>query len=447
MKQKTKTPGKTIPQNKDRKQDPKAAVMELLKHPEQIGRRVGFGDLTPLHGMWIREIVFGKEDYTLQAHRGSYKSSSLAVAIALIMILDPTHNIIFLRKADSDVAEMIRMVIKILRSELMNDICKVYHNDVPLEIIAESMDQVSTNLWTSPMGAPQLLGIGIKSSITGKHAQYVITDDICNIQDYQSAAERKHTILQYDELQNIRNRGGRIINLGTPWHKWDVFRRMPNIHKYDCYTTGLISREQLARLQKSMAPRQFAANYELKLISSSELVFTDPPRMDETRYEYDEEMPIYGEGECHIDAAFGGSDYTALTIGRIDRNKNIIYMYGKLWHRDVMRVFPQILAEIERFHPWKVVCESNADRGFLKEQLIRNNIYASTYHETQNKKIKIQTYLRQCWPNILFMPGTDPAYIRQITEYTENAEHDDAPDSAATMCRYFCTYRWEPRNL
>ena len=447
MKEQTmKIPTKTTSGNKNRKRDPKAAVMEMLKHPEQIGRRVGFKDLTPLHGMWIREIVFGKEDYTLQAHRGSYKSSSLAVAIALIMVLDPTHNIIFLRKADSDVAEMIRMVIKILRSELMNDICKVYHNNVPLEIVAESMDQVSTNLWTSPMGAPQLLGIGIKSSITGKHAQYVITDDICNIQDYQSEAERKHTNMQYDELQNIRNRGGRIINLGTPWHKRDVFRKMPNIHKYDCYTTGLISREQLAKLQKSMGPRQFAANYELKLISASELVFTEPPRMDETHYEYDDQMPIYEESECHIDAAFGGSDYTALTIGRIDRNKNIIYMYGKLWHKDIMRIFPQILAEIERFRPWRVVSESNADHGFLREKLFQNEIFARTYHETQNKKIKILTYLKQCWPNIVFMPGTDPAYIRQITEWTENAEHDDAPDSAATMCRFFCTYHWEPRD-
>ena len=445
MRKATRTPMKTAPRNESRKRDPKSAVMEMLKHPEQIGRRVGFKDLTPLHGMWIREIVFGKEDYTLQAHRGSYKSSSLAVAIALIMILNPTHNIIFLRKADNDVAEMIRMVGKILRQQIMTDISMVY-NGIPVGIIAESLDQISTNLWTSPMGAPQLLGIGIKSSITGKHAQYVITDDICNIQDYQSEAEREHTKMQYDELQNIRNRGGRIVNLGTPWHKRDVFRKMPNIHRYDCYTTGLISREQLARLRKSMAPRLFAANYELKLIAASELVFTEPPRMDETQYTDIEDMPIYGEGECHIDAAFGGSDYTALTIGRIDRNRDIIYMYGKLWHKNVMRVFPQILGEIERFRPWKVVCESNADRGFLKEKLFQNEIYAGTYHETQNKKIKILTYLKQCWPDIIFMPGTDPAYIRQIVEWTENAEHDDAPDSAATMCRYFCTYRWTPRN-
>ena len=37
---------------------------------------------------------------------------------------------------------------------------------------------------------------------------------------------------------------------------------------------------------------------------------------------------------------------------------------------NVMRVFPQILGEIERFSPWKVVSEGNADRGFLKERLL-----------------------------------------------------------------------------
>ena len=440
---KKKAANTTRSRNKSRKEALKLAVKDLLKHPEKIGIRVGFKDMTRLHGKWIREIVFGKTDYTLQAHRGSYKSSSLAVGIALIMVLDPTHNIIFLRKADNDVAEMLRMVVKILRSQIMNDISNVM-NGVPIEIVSESMDQVSTNLYKTAMGAPQLLGLGIKSSITGKHAHYVITDDICNIQDYQSAAERDHTKLQYDELQNIRNRGGRIINLGTPWHKKDVFRKMPNIHKYDCYTTGLISPAELAKLRKSMDPRLFAANYELKLIAASELVFTEPPQFVDLPEE-DAYWLING-GDAHIDAAFGGQDYTALTIGKMDRETGIIYLYGKLWHKGVDRLLPQIVEKLKYFKCWRTVCESNADRGFLKQRLFEAGVFAQTYHETQNKKIKILTHLRRSWPNIRFIPGTDPAYIRQIVEYTEFAEHDDAPDSAATMCRFFNTFHWEARR-
>ena len=46
---------------------------------------------------------------------------------------------------------------------------------------------------------------------------------------------------------------------------------------------------------------------------------------------------------------------------------------------------------------------------------------------------KITTYLKKWWPKIIFLEGTDPEYIDQILDYTENAEHDDAPDSLAGL--------------
>ena len=52
-----------------------------------------------------------------------------------------------------------------------------------------------------------------------------------------------------------------------------------------------------------------------------------------------------------------------------------------------------------------------------------------------NKFMKICTYLKRWWPKIVFLEGTDPEYIDQILDYTEHAEHDDAPDSAACVCR------------
>ena len=152
----------------------------FFEHPEAIGREVGFKDLTPLHGLWIRNMVFGSGDYTLQAHRGSYKSSCLAVAISILLVYWPDRNIIFLRKTDSDVSEMLGMVSKILHSVFFQDLVREMHQGAELTVEGESMNHLSTNLWTSPMGAPQLLGLGIRASITGKHAWYVITDDICN---------------------------------------------------------------------------------------------------------------------------------------------------------------------------------------------------------------------------------------------------------------------------
>jgi hypothetical protein len=52
-----------------------------------------------------------------------------------------------------------------------------------------------------------------------------------------------------------------------------------------------------------------------------------------------------------------------------------------------------------------------------------------------NKFLKITSYLKNEWKNIIFVAGTDAAYIEQICDFNENAEHDDAPDSLASIIR------------
>jgi len=400
---------------------------DLFDHPEKIGREVGFSDMTDLHGKWIQKMVFSGKDYTLQAHRGSYKSSCLAVAISIILIYFPDRNIIFLRKTDSDVSEMLGMVSKILRSVIFRDMVReMYQKD--LAVVTESMNHLSTNLWESPMGAPQLLGLGIRASITGKHAWYVITDDICNKDDRESRAERERTKRQYDELQNIRNKGGRIINLGTPWHKDDVFSKISEIERWDCYHTGLISKEQLEQLRQSMEPSLFAANYELKHIASADVIFDiRPPFTDDPK--------LLRDGISQVDAAYGGGDYTAFTCGKRDWDNDVMYLYGRIWHCAVDQVMDEIVAEVKRLMCVPLYCETNGDKGFLADEFMDRDVYATSYHEAQGKFDKITRYLKKWWPKVVFLEGTDPEYIDQILDYNKHAEHDDAPDSAACVCR------------
>lgn len=397
----------------------------IYDYPERIGVEVGFKDLKPIHGEWIREIVWGIADYTLMAHRGSFKSSCLAVAIALIMVIYPTINIIFLRKADNDVSEMIRMVKKILQSSVMRDICAVFHGGVELALTEDAQDHISTNLWTSPMGAYQLLGIGLKSSITGKHADLVITDDICNVTDRISKAERDRTKIQYQELQNIRNRGGRIINLGTKWHKEDVFSLMDNIHIYDYKQTGLISEEKAQELRDSMTAALFACNYELKIIASDDVIFVSP--------HVNADPALVEQGIVHIDAAYGGSDFTAFTACR--RRDGVYYVYGRLWHRAVDELEDEIIRLRKKFLCGKIHCETNADKGYLAKSLRSKGERVVSYAETENKYMKIVTNLKPAWKNVVFVTGTDPEYIDQICDYNDEAENDDAPDSLASIIR------------
>ena len=203
---------------------------------------------------------------------------------------------------------------------------------------------------------------------------------------------------------------------------------MPNIHQYDCYTTGLISKEQLEQLRQSMAPSLFAANYELKHIASSEVIFDTSPR-------FTDNPEVLRDGVAHVDASSGGSDYTAFTCGRRDWDEDVIYLYGRIWHQAVDKVIEPIIEEMRRLMCEPIKCEQNGDKGFLVREFLERDVYASGYAEGQNKFVKICSYLKKWWPKIIFLEGTDPEYIDQILDYTEHAEHDDAPDSAACVCR------------
>lgn len=406
----------------------KKQYLTLIKNdPVNFGNLVGFNDLVDIHNEWLKSFLFVNEDQTLLAHRGSYKTTTLAVAIALLMILFPNKNLIFLRKTDTDVVEIIVQVAKILKSDYFQTLAKVLYG-VDLILLKETTTEIDTNLKSSSRGTSQLLGMGIYASLTGKHADIVITDDIVNIKDRVSKAERERTKLQYQELQNVKNRGGRFINTGTPWHRDDAISKMPNVQRFDCHQTGLITDDQLQKLRDVMTPSLFAANYELKHIADADAMFTNPTVDDGTNTEQ-----IY-DGIGQLDAAFGGADGTAYTA--IKERDDTLYVYGKLWPgKHVDDCLSEISKHHANFRAGTMHLELNADKGYVAKKVEAMSIPTNTYHEKENKFIKISTYLRSNWSKIIFIKGTDPDYINEILDYTENAEHDDAPDSLATAIR------------
>lgn len=401
-----------------------AAIAILLNEPVKIGYAVGFDKLTALHNRWIIEMIRGTQDKTLQAHRGSYKTTCVSIALACIFVLLPNKKTLFLRKTDADVKEVIRQVRNILLSPPMQEAARLIHGK-DMVLITQTASELSSNLPGDSKGTSQLVAMGINGSITGKHFDRIFTDDIVNVQDRTSKAERDSTKIVYQELQNIRNRGGRIFNTGTPWHKEDCFSLMPNIERHDCYSTGLISKEQLQIIREAMTASLFAANYELRHIASDDVIFTSP--------QTGADPALAEQGICHIDASYGGEDGTAFTVCKKSGGK--YYIYGRLWQKHVDDCLPEIIRLRKAFNAGIIYCERNADKGYLAKTLRERGERADTYHEKTNKFVKITSYLKSEWKNVVFVAGTDAEYINQICDYTENAEHDDAPDSAASIVR------------
>ena len=404
--------------------DRSKAVKFLVTQPYKLGQLLGFTKLTVLHNAWMIKMIRSKKDETLQAHRGSYKTTCVSIVLAILMVIYPNKRIMFMRKTDTDVKEIVKQVQNILLDPHFQVFVMAIYG-IQCKLTVASATEVSTNLTTIVKGSAQLVGMGIGSSLTGKHFDIIFTDDIVNVQDRISKAERDHTKIIYQELQNIKNRGGRIFNTGTPWHKEDCFSLMPEPEKYDCYQTGLISGKELETIKASMLASLFAANYELRHIAAEDIIFWDPVT--------GADPALVEQGESHIDAAYGGEDWTAFTIVKKQGEK--YYVLGKCWRKHVDDVEDNIISIRKQFNAGRIYCEDNGDKGYLAKDLRKKGERVVVYHENMNKFLKITSYLKAVWKDIVFVQGTDPDYINQICDFNEDAEHDDCPDSLASLIR------------
>lgn len=398
-------------------------LASLKANPVKYAHIVGFEKLGEVHNEWLRKILLGHDDWTLQSFRGSFKTTTVSVALALLMVLKPNLRIAFMRKTDTDVKEVVAQVRRMLEQPETKAIsAMVWGHQVNLT--RASQTELSTNLTNDPRGSAQLTGMGINGSLTGKHYDLIFTDDIVNLKDRTSRAEREHTKSVYMELQNIRNRGGRIINTGTPWHVDDCFSIMPEPEKWDYRSMPEVFTEEDVELVKPrMTPSLWAANYELRHIPSDDVIFTDPQK--------GAPIEMVMQGECQTDAAYYGEDYTAFTALNVHDGK--IYVYGRMWRKHVDDCMDAICKDIERLALGRMFMENNADKGYSARAFRERGVRVSGYHEKMNKFVKVVTYLKTHWPDIVFCDGTDEEFINQICDFTEDAEHDDAADSLASL--------------
>lgn len=402
------------------------ALALLCDQPAAFAKAVGLPKLSDeLHNRWMVWMTSSKTDLTILAHRGSYKTSAAAVSMALLMITRPRANIIFMRKTEDDVIEVLRLVRMILEHPVALFLTEILLGE-PLRILRADQHSITTSAYRAMRGSPQLLGVGIGGSLTGKHADYIFTDDIVNIADLISPAERHHTVRIYQELQNIRNPGGRIINTATPWHPDDAVHRMPNPHKYSWRHTNLLSAEQVRSLRASLDPATFAANYELECLASSDSPAQSPPR-------FFEDLSRLRGGIIHIDAAYGGADGTALTV--LKEIDGQILVHGRLWQRSIHALLGDIREICEHFAAIAVHIETNADKGWAAQLLREAGLPVRAYHESLPKHLKIIGELHRGWPIMMISSQTDPEYLAQVIDYSQDAAHDDAPDSLASGLR------------
>lgn len=78
-----------------------------------------------------------------------------------------------------------------------------------------------------------------------------------------------------------------------------------------------------------------------------------------------------------MDAAYGGGDYTALTIGRQEGEQ--IVLLGRLWRRPADTVLQDIADLCMQHQAAPIWCETNGDKGYFARELRRAGLQVRTY--------------------------------------------------------------------
>jgi hypothetical protein len=348
------------------------------------------------------------------------------IGSALWLLAYPDDPLIVVRKEFKEhVKPYVEEVVKCLENPVCSLMVKEKYG-VDLKIRSNE-NTVNTNI-PSTIKQDSLKALSIRGSLTGKHCSKIVTDDIVTRKDRYSKAEREFTKNVYMELMNVLNPGGSISNIGTPWHDQDCFRIMPEAKRYPIGTTKLkeFTEEHINYLRSDMTPSLFAANYELKHIADEDSLFTDG---------------VFGEHpqglayRMHVDAAYKGKDTIAITI--MAKKDDILYAIGWVFNGNIEDHYNTVRGLWQKYNCGTLYMEDNADKGLAATQFTRLGIPVSSYHEKENKHVKIIGHLYRDWSKIVWSTDTNTDYMEQIICYIEGEEPDDAPDSAACMCRIY----------
>ena len=291
---------------------------KILNKPHLLGHYLGFNKLSEIHSEWIINTWTSPVDYVLQAHRNSYKTTAILVVGSIWYLLyKPETTILIVRKEYEGAASILNAIGKIYHSEEMIRLYKEFgYKD--FRLVEDKRDTLTLSLKKQVSKEGNIETIGISGSITGRHYDKIFCDDIETLKDRVSPAERKKTKDFVMELMNVKKHGGTIVVTGTPWHKEGVYNILPPSVNYPLGSIYIpeLTPKIIEEIRNRTTPSLFAINYLLKYIADDKKIFK------EAQFEH-WKTGINGV-IGHIDAAYSGTHYTALTLLQINQGKIIL---------------------------------------------------------------------------------------------------------------------------
>jgi hypothetical protein len=407
----------------------KADAEFCMKFPHAFGKFLGYNDLSQIHSDWILNCWLGRGQRALQAHRNSFKTTSILIvgAVWWLTFFNPDERILFLRKSWEQSADVVKAVKLQFESESMRWINASYFhvNDIRGGTWRDSALSISTKKIVTPENNIDCLGIG--GNITGGHYTKIFADDIITIKDRVSRAERENTKVFIRELTNISTVDGATCYTGTTWHRDDGWQLLPAPKKFAVGSIEIkgFDSAKILELKQQLGASLFSANYELKHVADSEQLFSEPRY---GKWPYNATVI-----NAWVDPSYQGKDSTALAM--IAMHENEIYCRGWVWPENVIERYDDIVSNLKYQRAGTCYVDVTADKGYSSRDLGNKFPAVVGRMEHQNKHIKILTFLKQNWSKLIFADDCQPEFINQIMDYNEFADLVDAPDALACLIR------------
>jgi hypothetical protein len=427
-----------------------SALDEWLEKPEEFGHLLGFKKLTKIHGEWIRIFLKAYKQggiETLQAHRGSFKTTCGIVALVLLFLCYPEIRILITRKKMDMAADVVKAIQNI------------FENNGAIRLFLKSrwgLDSAKTDVWSSEKTKfsfkknitvnPSLTAAGVGGSITGSHFDYIWADDISTVIDRFSVAERRNTRVYWRELEKVVEPSGVRFLSGTPWHIDDVNAEVPEElfegRRFPFGTVDLPA-EDIAIIQKmkekaysGLSPlSEWCANYELRHVADKDTLGCFPT------------VETWGCEYCtaFLDSSFSDSadtDSTAVSVVGVRSDGTIVFT-GAKYPKSIAdyETRKSVILFLDRFNPVESLFESQlADASvFLiapfqemeNELQVKIKNLWTVKRQHRNKHERIMATISAHRERIKMLTGTQQEFSIEVVRYSKHAEHDDAPDSLA----------------
>lgn len=296
-----------------------------------------------------------------------------------------------------------------------------------------------------------VIGAGVGGPITGRGADLAIIDD--PVKNYEEA---KSEIIQdkiWDWYQStLRTRlhpGAKVILIMTRWVTFDLAGRLIaqdgtidkggiwhllKLPALDVKGKALweerYSAIDLHQIRKEVGEKIFSALYQQEPIDIQERLFNDP---------------IYAEPPqglriiAYLDPAFGGSDYSSMTIGGLyEHNGTFIHIVaGEIWNESLDKTYNKVESLCKKYNVSKLYLEANQSQRALGFELEKRGIPVGLVNNYTNKYLRIVNAVKINWEKIRFSQNVSNDYLKQVLHYHEDSKHDDAPDSLAGLIERF----------